>query len=274
MPLKNANKKRRELSICLKERHRDPMVSRYLDDSTFALLIFSSMLSLAQVFLPMSISPSKHLTTLFIVLLAYVALLTYFAATMPDEQFLPLFSETGFFETFSIVFWLVAALVVLLKASPLSRTHVAMALFFVLCAMREADWHKKFTSDGIFKLKYYTKSLAPLTEKIPAACVLLLFIGLLLYLLMCGFRYLRIAENRRKEAVWLFILGVGLFFSGKILDRSTSVLAESFDIIVSLHSKRYISAYEEGLEMVTPIFFGLAFFWPQRSITAPRRASA
>ena len=222
----------------------------------------------------MKISPSKPLIILLILLVSYVLMLTIFAATMPDAQFVPLFSETGFFEKFSIISWLIAALVVIVKVSPLRRIHFAVATLFVLCAMREADWHKKFTAEGIFKLKYYTKSMAPLAEKIPAACVLLLFIGLVIYALICGYRYLRTAENRRSEGLWIMVLGVGLFFFGKILDRCTSVLAESFEIMLSPNTKRYIAAYEEGLEMITPLVFAIAFLWPQRSLFSLRKISA
>jgi hypothetical protein len=193
---------------------------------------------------------------------------------MPEAELKHLFSEEGFFEEFSIVLWVVAALVVIIKGSPLRSIHFAVATLFVLRAMREADWHKKFTTEGIFKLNYYTKSVAPLTEKIPAACVLILFIGLVIYSLFSGYKYLRSAENRRCEALWVMVLGVALFFFGKILDRSNSVLAESFGIILSNDMKRFIGAYEEGLEMVTPLLLALAFLWPKRTLFVSRSASA
>lgn len=194
-------------------------------------------------------------------LLSYVLLLSYFAATMTATGFHTLFSETGFFESFSILFWIVAAIAIVLKAKPLRGLHVAAAVLFLLCAMREADWHKKFTTDGIFKLKYYTKSLAPLAEKIPAAMVVLLFIGLVVYALVCGYRYVRSKDKCCSDSLILMILGGALFFLGKILDRSASILEKSFEIVISPNTKRFIYAYEEGLEMITPLMFVIAFVW-------------
>jgi hypothetical protein len=200
-------------------------------------------------------------------------MLTCIVTILPEEQFLLLFSETGFFEKVSILAWLIVALVILLTFPPRRRIHYGLSALFVMCSMREADWHKKFTTDGIFKLRYYTKSIAPLAEKIPAACVLLLFIGLTLYALISGFRYLRTAENRRNEAVWIMFIGIGLFFLGKILDRSSSLLEKSFNILVPSATKHYIAAYEEGFEMITPLVIALAFVWPKLSILPLRKSN-
>ena len=109
--------------------------------------------------------------------------------------------------------------------------------------------------------KYYTKSLAPLAEKIPAAMVVLLFIGLVVYALVCGYRYVRSKDKCCSDSLVLMILGSTLFFIGKILDRSASILEKSFEIVISPNTKRYIFAYEEGLEMITPLMFVISFVW-------------
>jgi hypothetical protein len=128
--------------------------------------------------------------------------------------------------------------------------------------MREADWHKKFTAEGILKIKYYTRSAAALSEKIPAAFVSLLFIALIVHALISGWNYVKTKAHLKQESTWIMIAGIGLFFVGKILDRSVSILTGSFDPTLSPWLKKIIAAQEEGLEMLTPLLIALAFFWP------------
>lgn len=207
---------------------------------------------------------SPRIKWVIFALFGYFCLLTFIAATLPEERFRPLFSETGFFEQFSIVSWILAAIILLVWVKPRSKQNFAIAFLFLLCAAREADWHKKFTSDGILKINYYTKSAASLGEKMAAALASAVFIGLILYALYRGFMFLRSPQNRRRESVLLTALAVFLFFAGKILDRSVSILHKNFDITVPSSVGHFIGAYEEGFEMITPLLFALAFVWRDR----------
>jgi hypothetical protein len=199
---------------------------------------------------------------LLVFLALYVALLGYLCATVPDEQFWPMFSEQGWFEILSIVFWLLAAVCTALKARSFSSIQATAACLFVFCALREADWHKKFTLDSMSKLKYYTKSAAPFSEKLIAAGVMAVFVWLVLRVIWQSLPYLRSSSILRQERVWLMVSGAVLFVGGKILDRALSILSKSFNVIVSADTKRIVSGYEEGLEMITPLLFLLVCFWP------------
>jgi hypothetical protein len=204
---------------------------------------------------------SRNFFALLLVLGAYLLMLTYFATTKSDDDFTHLFAETGFFESFSLILWLIAALMVPIRARPLRRDHAVFSLLFLFCALREADWHKKFTGGGIFKLKYYLQSVAPLSEKLLAALVALLFFGVLGYSLYLFYRQVRSAR-RWTESDHIILMGIIMFLITKVLDRCASILNKSFDIQVSPHTKRYLTAYEEGGEMLTPLFFIIALFWP------------
>lgn len=212
-----------------------------------------------------SLIVSRKTLILVTAFVCYVALLFFLAATLDDERFIYLFSEAGFFEECSIIAWISAALVVMHRAwlshGTKKVSNLAHAALFLLCAMREADWHKKFTTEGILKLKYYTRSAAALSEKIPAAIVSLLFIGLVIHGLVQCFRFARIRSNLYLESPWVMMAGISLFFIGKILDRSVSVLTETFALTVSPFVRKCIAAQEEGLEMLGPILMALSFFW-------------
>jgi hypothetical protein len=209
---------------------------------------------------------SRNVRILVAALLGYVGFLFCLAATFDDVTFRGLFSEEGFFEECSIIAWMIAAVVVLRRAWQScgidKASYLAHAVLFLLCAMREADWHKKFTADGILKIKYYTRSAAALSEKIPAALISLLFITLVIHGLVRCFRYAKIKPHLSLESTWVMMTGISLFFVGKILDRSISVLTETFGVTVSPFVGKIIAAQEEGLEMVGPLFIALAFFWP------------
>ena len=205
---------------------------------------------------------------LIVGIVLYVIFLSYLALTLTEARFVEVFSETGFFEEFSIVAWLLAAISAVACIMPrfsVSRLlqFGAYALLCVMCAMREADWHKKFTSDGILKLRYYTTSDASLTEKVPAAIVSALCLGLVAPAMIRSYLYLTDRKQLSQEATWVMLGGIFLIFFGKILDRSISVMTETFHIAVSPMMKQIISAQEEGLEMLTPLMIAIAFFWPR-----------
>jgi hypothetical protein len=209
---------------------------------------------------------SRNARILIATSIAYVILLCLLATVLADSDFKTIFSETGFFEQSSIIAWVTAAIVLVFRArqqrSIDKGSYLAHAMLFLLCAMREADWHKKFTADGILKIKYYTKSTAAFAEKIPAGLVALLFIVLMLHALVRSYRHVRIKTHLMGESTWIMIAGIALFFAGKILDRSISVLTESFGLSFSPLVKKIIAAQEEGLEMLTPVLIALAFLWP------------
>ncbi len=188
-------------------------------------------------------------------------MLTILATFLSDDTFQPLFMESGFFEQNSIVIWLLAAIAAMISSKSQRWHHGAIAMLFVLCAAREADWHKKFTTDGILKVRYYTNSAAPLAEKMIAAFVVILFISLVCYALYFCIRCFRSSADWRNARVYFAFVGVSLFFVGKALDRSVALLQQLFQITVSDSWGRYIQAYEEGFELLGPLCFAMAFAW-------------
>lgn len=206
---------------------------------------------------------------IFAATFAYFLLLTMLGWQLDEDACQTIFSESGIFEKFSIVAWITAGLCLLIRHSK-SAPFLAggMSLLCFLCAAREDDWHKKFTADGILKLKYYTKTVAPLSEKIPAALIALIFLALIFYATYLAYRCWRLGTWRNHRAQQLTILGIALFFVSKTLDRSISLLHELAQIDVSDAIGRMIGAYEEGFEMWSPLLFTVAALWP-RTVTTP-----
>lgn len=194
---------------------------------------------------------------------AYFLILTSLAWQLDQAQVTELFSEVGFFEQCSIAAWLTAGLSLLIRHASINfKLASAMSLLCMLCAAREDDWHKKFTADGILKIKYYTTTAAPWSEKIPAALIVIIFISLIYYATYLAYLAWRSSTWRHRPAQQLTILGIVLFFVGKILDRSISLLDNVLHITLPDAMGRMIGAYEEGFEMWSPILFTVAALWP------------
>jgi hypothetical protein len=182
---------------------------------------------------------------------------------LPYELRSSLFSESGPFETASEWLWAVLALVCLLQADWTWQRRWLFAMAASLLAMREADWHKAFTTDSIFKTNYYLESAAPLWEKVIGGLVAVGALACLVALLVMGWKSL--VKQRRAFQPWgvLVIVGAALLPAVKVLDRVYNVLNEDFGVRLSDRMGAVIGALEEGTESLLPLVF-LTAVWLYR----------
>ena len=203
----------------------------------------------------------RYLYGLWTIIGAYAVLILVLSLSLEPTPFRALFSESGPFERLSIAAWLLVALIVLVRIRPLRGRALSFALLFALFAAREADWHKAFTADSLLKLNYYRQVPAPLIEKLFAATMALLLIGLLLYWIAVLSRWLWHKEVRRSLPGHLMITGVGLLILGKFLDRAPAVIQDSLGITLAPWPGRLFSSFEEGLELLTPLLIAAAVWF-------------
>lgn len=142
------------------------------------------------------------LWTACVVLAAYVALLVWLGLTLPAARAESLFSEQGGFEKVSVVFWLGLAVAVLVARPIRLPRRIGMALVAAVLAAREADWHKKFTADSLFKTDYYQMTDVPATEKLLAGALVLLLLAVVLWLLVVGAREVLARGGWRRPRGW------------------------------------------------------------------------
>ncbi len=191
-------------------------------------------------------------------LVVYTLALGVLPLTLSDPDFHWLFSETGPVEILSLVFWVVAAIVVLVSVRPATGRTWAFAVMYLVFAAREADLHRAFTADSMLKSGYYRHVAAPLPEKIIAGLVAIAILALLLYFLWVSFRFLFAQGGwRTRSGAWL-LAALALIFFVKVLDRAPATLEEDYGIVISRMTDRYAAAYEEGLEMVLPLLFAVS----------------
>jgi len=171
-------------------------------------------------------------------------------------------SEQGPIERLSILAWLVvSAQFVFSGFRP--QVKWPMALLFAAFAAREADLHKAFTTTGMMKITYYTRSAAPMSEKIIAGSVALVFIGLLLYGAWLFLRFEIFRSGWRSHAGRWLILAGSLFFICKFLDRLPNVLLVEHGIALPPMVDLYCSVFEEGWELLTPVILAWVA-WTQK----------
>ncbi len=191
---------------------------------------------------------------LFVLTAAYAVLLALLALYTPGADFLWLFSEQGPFEILSIGFWLLlAALCFSLPGLP--RRPWGSGIVAMVAAAREADLHKAFTTDSLFKTHYYLKSAAPLLEKLVAGVVALLALAAVVYVLVAGARYIRRTEAWRHDWGKTVLYGIVLLVASKLLDRMEAVTADWFGLHFPLMLHRFVAAFEEGVECLLPVLF-------------------
>lgn len=183
---------------------------------------------------------------------AYVVFLLLIPVTLSPGSARWMISEEGPIEILSIVAWLVLGAQFALSSFRAS-IRWPMTLLFLGFGAREADLHKAFTTTGMLKLTYYTRSAAPMGEKLIAGTVALIFIGLLLYGAYQFFRFLLSQSNwKTNTGRWVLLAGF-LFFISKVMDRAPNVLREEHGVYLAHWVGIYCGTLEEGLELLVPV---------------------
>lgn len=198
---------------------------------------------------------------------AYVAFLLILPIAISPAATRQMLAEEGPIEILSILVWLVLSAQF---AFSTFRPSVKwpMTLLFAGFAAREADLHKAFTVEGMMKINYYTKSSAPMGEKLVSGMVALLFIVLLLYAAFLFIRFLFArAAWRSPVGGWLIFAAV-VFFVCKVLDRLPNILLEKHGIALPPLLDLYFASFEEGLELWVPVILAWLSWAREREFAA------
>lgn len=196
---------------------------------------------------------------------AYAAILALLPFTLAPDTFDAMFAETGPFERLSLLAWIAAAAVIVVRVRPFGTTAVAFTVLYLLFAAREADLHKAFTTRSISKLNYYRDGSIALSERVIAAIAAIAILCLIVYAayVVVRFLYARRGLNTR-AGMWLLV-GAGLLVFGKALDRSAAVLTEIFHLARPQWLIGLTDSFEEGLELATPVLLAISAWISQTS---------
>lgn len=189
----------------------------------------------------------------------------WIAAHFDNEGASPVESATiGFFFFVIGYLWLVPPL----RPGPLRKLWLAdfsLLTFFAIC--RELDWHKLLVNvSGIpgathgtpFKMKFLTNANNPLSDRIiVAACFTLVIVfcaGTLLYFL----RRLLTGLFRLHPVCWSVGFFGGTIILIQIVDRLPAVVRHKSGIRISDSLHALTTTFEEGQELLLPLFLILA----------------
>lgn len=185
--------------------------------------------------------------------LVIVLLLAYVHVLSPDEAKLVL-KEGGPVETLSAIGWFLAAAVLVAVSRRFACWDGLIGAFIlVLFGLRELDFHKRFTTMGISKIKFFIHPEVPWKEKV----IVTLFFLLVLYL-VAGFarrnigQFIERVRSKNPAAVALLCFFL-LLPASKVLDRIPNALKES-GILLQKGIAGEVGKFEEVSEAGLPYF--------------------
>lgn len=188
-------------------------------------------------------------------LAGYILALIPFALSLSPAEHDWMFSEAGPFERLSVLFWLVLGGFALFRLRRAPRLAIPAGVAAIVLGLREAEWHKAFTTDSLLKTNYYEMPGVSLWEKVPAGLVALAVIGLGMFMAWRGFdAVLRRGGWRSDWGATVVLAGVVLPVI-KVVDRAPAILAEDYGVTMGATLATVVSALEEGVEMVLPLVF-------------------
>ena len=210
----------------------------------------------------------SHVSTLKVLLpplSAYLGIAAYIALKAPLEVSTFLYSESGPYEVFSTVLWLVLAGLVLLQSQLQLRVRLASSIAALLMCSRELDMHKALFTMSFIKTNFYKSPDIPFHDKVAGGLALLVMIALLVYLAKRMLLFLRTQASSDTSA-HLLVYSLALGAISKILDRFSSQMHELFNIAVPANARLAIVAMEESLELALPLLLILALLTYRRRL--------
>jgi len=161
--------------------------------------------------------------------------------------------EDGIIESLSVFGYFVAAMLILVKGKwPYVKQYYYFFVLIIMFGLRELDFHKKFTTMGIFKSKFYLSSQVPILEKLIGLLIILFILHIIITIFKNHsqdfFSKIKSFSSIHIGALIIFLV---LFFS-KTLDGLSRKL-EMFNIVIEKQTSTYVEVIEEVLELGIPL---------------------
>lgn len=192
--------------------------------------------------------------------LAVLAAIFGYVMTLPPEVAHRVTMEGGFVEVGSSVgyFICVAALIFWGRMTFVKRRYYLLILLIAL-GLRELDFDKAFTAEGIFKSKFLISDHVPFIEKVIGGVVLLILLVCIVHMVRNHFKSFFIGLFRFYEVE--FAIGVGFAFIviSKAIDGIERKL-DSLGLSITEHTAEIVEYGEEILELGISLMFLIAIY--------------
>lgn len=171
-----------------------------------------------------------------------------------------LLKEGGIIETLSALGYFVCILYVIFKGRlSFLKEHYYFVVLLLSLGARELDFHNRFTTMSVTKIRFFTSPDVPLTEKL--ICTLIIFfLAFMVYRIISSHYKTFIDGVKKREVV---SIGVLLVFACMVLSKSLDGATRKFKSIgidISDWSGFAFSAGEEVLELGIPILIFISFY--------------
>lgn len=192
---------------------------------------------------------------------------------LPAEVLLAQMQEGALIENATAALYVMAACAAAIYAARnriLLRVALPMGIVLLACAARESDWHTLFTGTSMLRVSYYLRP-APLLHKFVSLTTVLCVAGSIAYLMVFLVQeWRKPGATAAKLRSWA-ILFFGVLLSGKVADRSLSIVSEFTAFAGGDNWRALQLVIEEPLELVLPLLV-LVGLW--RFCTAPHGPSS
>ena len=201
----------------------------------------------------------------YIFTLVMLFLLFIFSLFLDEPNKALLLKENGIIETASVLGYFLCAVLIVYKGKiDYLKKYYYVFIVIVSCMLRELEFHKRFTTMAMFKIRFYTSNNVPIIEKIIVGIITLFLIYVVLTMMLCQTKnFLYGLKNNSVISIGIFIAGVlmGLSFTLDGIGRKL----KDFDIEISSQASMYAGALEEVLELGIPIilFLSLGAYFKQ-----------
>lgn len=199
--------------------------------------------------------------------LALITALTFAAVATPPMATLML-TETGPVETLSALLHFGAMGLALVWRRRAPGLLGLLAICGFLMGGRELDWHKAFTTHGVFSTKQYFYDHAPLAEKIIAGAFVVVLLTLLVMMLVRSRHDLRRLVAERSPAIWGLATLVAVLPVIKLIDGLPRMVRKAGGVL-DAGVVQALLAIEEIGEMALPLLMMLLILQIARRTAPP-----
>lgn len=201
----------------------------------------------------------KQLMVSYYVLMAFLLLIFIFSTLIDDNSRKVLLMEKGPIEIISASLHFICFFLVIIKGGiAFSKVYPYFSTLPLLFGFRELDFDVKFTTTGILKIRFFTRSDVPLYEKVIGFIIILSVVMLVLMMIKKQFKPF-MEELKKRSAIGIgAFLTIAIIIGSNLLDglgrKTKSMGLELHPLIL-----KYSSVAEEIIELGIPILMILMF---------------
>jgi hypothetical protein len=185
-------------------------------------------------------------------LLSFIVILQYVDLAVRDH----LIEEGGLVESISAIGYFVCAICLSTNKTKI-KDHIYLIIILIGFGLRELDFHTRFTSMGIFNIKFYFSQSIPGLEKLIGIFIILICIYIVVNIMRIYFFDFMIGLKRIEPHSIGIMLGVLFLCVSKSLDGLSRKL-DFIGIVAASDIIKLANDMEEILELGIPIMFLIA----------------